>query len=257
MQRARRLASTAVVAVLAVTGLSACRAEPGVAAYVSGSTISEKSVKEIWLDAKGKLDKGVTELRAERERNPDPAQQPIPEVVELKLTQGDVLEAMLGVRLLKDITAERKVQPAGAVDPAQMAAQYGLPADTKYIGLLAEYQGYLNSLVATAKPAELTEAQNRDVYERLTTANGAENPISFEEFKRQVLTPENTAILQRTYGLRADLESSTDKANITVNPRYGPGELPLLPLPTEQGGSVSLVSLPFDTDASSPVADRS
>jgi hypothetical protein len=256
MQRARRLASTAVVAVLAVAGLSACRTEPGIAAYVGSTTISEKTVQDMYADAETKLDAYIDTLRAERQKNPDPSQQPIPDVVDLGLTPGNVVQALVGVQVLKGIAAERKVQPT-ATPAAQVAQQLGLPPETKYVAVFAEYQGYLNALLATATPAQLTEADQREVYKRLTAANGSAEPVTFEQFTSEILTPENTQVLQRSYGLRNDLKAAADKADITFNPRYGVQELPMLPVPTQQGGSVSLVGLPLGGDSTPAVTDLS
>ena len=56
MQRARRLASMVVVASLTVAGLSACRTEPSVAAYVGDSgRVTEKRVQQVWDDAQTAL----------------------------------------------------------------------------------------------------------------------------------------------------------------------------------------------------------
>jgi hypothetical protein len=249
MQRARRLASTAVVAVVAVIGLSACRSAPGVAAYVGSTTISEARVQRIVDDAATKLDKSLDALRAQRKANPDSSQQPIPDVVQLRLTPANVLQALVGVQVLRGIAQDRKVQ-ATAASADSLAESFGLPADAEYIGVLSEYQGYLQALLTSAKPAELTEDQRHQVWERLRSAgNPGDGTMSYEQFVQEVLTSQNLEILQRSYGLRADLLAIAEKADITINPRYGAQELPLLPVPTSQGGSVSLVSLPFGATA--------
>ena len=57
MQRARRLASVAVIATLGVTGLSACRSAPDVAVYFgSASEISVAEVQRVFDDARTKFD---------------------------------------------------------------------------------------------------------------------------------------------------------------------------------------------------------
>jgi hypothetical protein len=249
MQRARRLASTAVVAVLAVSGLSACRNEPGVAAYVGGRTISDQTVQDIHADARRALEVYLDTLRAEREKTPDPNQQPIPDTVELKLTPQNILQALVGVQVLKGVVQDRKLQPT-AVPPEQLAQQFGLPPTAKYMAVLAEYQGYLTALLTAAKPVELTEPDLRAVYGRLRSGSDAgQGAISYEQFTTEILTPENTDVLKRSYGLRNDLKSIAEKADVTFNPRYGASALPLLPVPSDQGGSYSLVDLPFDEGA--------
>ncbi len=254
MQRARRLASTAVVAVLAVSGLSACRSEPGVAAYVGGTTISEARVQQIYDDAETKLAAGLERLRAERAKNPDPTLQPIPDAVQLKLKPENVLQALVGLQVLRGVAQERKVQPT-ETPAAQVAQQLGLPADVEYVTVYAEYQGYLNALLGAAKPVQLTDPQLREVFQRLRSAGDAGDAgLTYEQFTQEILTPQNSQVLQQSYGLRNDLKDAAQKADIKFNPRYGAQELPLLPVPTEQGGSVSLVSLPFGAQADSSPA---
>ena len=258
MQRARRLASTAVVAVMAVTGLSACRSEPGVAAYVGETKIMESKVEALYADAETKLADAVTKARAAQQANPDPNQQPVPDDVKLGLTPGDVLEALVGVEVLSTIAEQRNVQPT-EVPVAQIAQQVGLPPEIEYLAVFAKYQGYLSALSATAKPVELTEAQKRDVYTRLRSAGGSAAEMSYEDFTTTVLTAESTKLLQQSYGLRADLSDAAQKLDATVNPRYGTQELPLLPIPTQLGGTVTLVGLPFGSraDVSPVVVDQS
>ena len=57
MQRARRLASVAVVATLAVSGLAACRSQPDVAVYFGDtSAITVAEVQRIYNDVKSRLE---------------------------------------------------------------------------------------------------------------------------------------------------------------------------------------------------------
>ncbi|HET9516196.1 MAG TPA: hypothetical protein VFO77_00570 [Actinoplanes sp.] len=256
MQRARRLASTAVVAVLAVSGLSACRTDPGVAAYVGSSTISEQTVQEIFADAQAKVDAQLDQARAAQRANPDPAQQPVPDEVKLGLTRANVVQTLVGVRVFKSIAEQRKVQPT-AVQPAQVAEQFGLPPGARYVEAFAEYQGYLNALLDSARSATLTDAEQREVFRRFSSVNGPGDAMTYEQFQNELLTPENRQVLERTYGLRQDLRAATDKADIRVNPRYGVQELPLLPVPTREGGQLSLVGLPVSGDSAPVVTDLS
>ena len=81
MQRARRLASIAVVAVLAVTGLSACRNQPGTAAQFGGTTITQADVDKVYTDAQDKLTKAVDTVRKQQAATPDPSAPPVPVIV--------------------------------------------------------------------------------------------------------------------------------------------------------------------------------
>ena len=61
MQRLRRLVPLAMVAVLGVAGLTGCRSNPTVAAYIGGQQVGQKSVNSM-VD---ELSKAVDALPAE------------------------------------------------------------------------------------------------------------------------------------------------------------------------------------------------
>jgi hypothetical protein len=244
MQRARRLASTAVVAVLAVSGLSACRAEPDVAAYIGRTTITQARVEGVYADAERKLAIAVEQVRAQQSAAPDPNAQPVPEKVELQIKRKDVLEALIGAGVLRDIAKARNVQPT-EIPAAQVAQSVGLPEDAEYVKIYSEYRSYLAALSAVAKPIDVTEADMRQVYDRFRAGGGlGETPVPFEEFSTN-LTAEDKQVLQKSIGLRNELKADVEKLDTTINPRYGVRELPLLPVSTQSGASVVLVGLPF------------
>jgi hypothetical protein len=220
MQRARRLASTAVVAVLAVTGLSACRNQPGTAAQFGGTTITQDDVDKVYTDAQDKLAKAVEAVRQQQAAAPDPSAQPVPDKVELSITRKDVLTAMIGSQVLRGIAQARNLKPTD-IPTASVAQQFSLPQDATYITLYSEYRGYLAALLAAAKPVELTPAELRTVYDRFKAAGGlGEQPVEFEAFASQ-LGPEDSQVVSQTLGLRNDLKAEVAKLHATVYPRYG------------------------------------
>ena len=246
MQRARRLASTAVVAVLAVSGLSACRNEPDVAAYIGKTTISESRVDAIYDDAKTKLARSVAQVGAEQSADPAAAAQ------EPKLTIGkaDVVTTLVGLDVLRRI-AEQQNLKATALPPEQLAQSVNLPADTEYVKVYGEYRGYLDAFAQKVQPAQPTEADLRDVYNRLNAGGATGEGGTFEQFASS-LSEQDAQVLQQNIGLRNALNAEVQKLNTTVNPRYGTPELPLVSFRNADGRALPLVVLSFVAATASP-----
>lgn len=257
MQRARRLASTAVIAALAVAGLGACRAEPGVAAYVGNDRITEERVNAVYDDARAKLDGAVEQLRRQQGADPSASQQPVPETVDMPIKRTDVVTTLVGRDVLKALAAERKVQ-ATPLSPDELVQSIGLPADTLYAAAFGEFRGYLDALAQTVKPAQVTEADLRDVFNRLSRAGGLPPGATFQSFSAD-LGPEDRQTLAQNIGLRNELFTHVQKLDATINPRYGTAELALVSFRSQQGQPVPLVVLPFDAASgeTGPVRDVS
>ena len=113
MQRARRLASVAVVASLAVAGLSACRSEPSVAAYAGGAKITEERVQDVWDDAR--------EAFAAAPAPAADAAQAAPAT--LSVTRADVVRILLSVKVLAEVAKRESLSlPADLSVPDYAAA---------------------------------------------------------------------------------------------------------------------------------------
>ncbi|HCT81584.1 MAG TPA: hypothetical protein DGT23_34420, partial [Micromonosporaceae bacterium] len=83
------------VGALAVAGLAGCRSEPGVAAYVGDTTITEDRVTQVYDDAQAKLDEAVRRRADEQAAAAgQPAPTALPEV-KLPITRKDVLSALV------------------------------------------------------------------------------------------------------------------------------------------------------------------
>jgi hypothetical protein len=257
MQRARRLASTAVVAVLGVGALSACRAEPDVAAYVGVDKITEAQVNAVYSDAEKKLATAVEQVRAQQKAAPDPSAQPVPDKVELQFTRQDVLTTLVGVDVFKQLAQQRNVQLADQ-PAAQVAQAVGLPQDAQYVALYGQYRGYIDAFTKAAKPATVTEADLRDVYDRLKAGGGlGSEGGSFEDFSKG-LSAENQKLIKDNVSVRNDLTPDLNKIETKVNPRYGALEIGLVNFRSEAGKTLPLVLLSLVKSGASPaVVDRS
>jgi len=246
MQRARRLASTAVVAVLAVSGLSACRSEPGVAAYLGdGRTITEERVAGIYNEALDDLTKARKQLPQQEAAGASAA---AAAPVQVPFKQKDVLNALLTVEVLERAAAAKGVQPANepTVDQISQAANIG--PSWEYTKLYARTFQLRAALLPKAAPAELTDADLRPVYDRLR-AGSTGDATPYDQFKSQ-LSAANKQALQQSLGLRNELAKIVADDDVKLNPRFGGQQLVLL---SAQAGNaeVPLVELSFAGAAAS------
>jgi hypothetical protein len=256
MQHARRLASTAVVAVLAVSGLSACRAEPDVAAYLGdGKTISQERVEGVYDQARDELT-DAREQAQQQQAGKGASAQPVPPV-QVPFKQKDVLNALLTVQLLEQAAAAHGVQPAAEPSVDQVAQGSSFSPKWEYTKLYARTFQLRAALLPKVTPAPLTDADLRPVYERLLAGSGGQS-TPYDQFKSQ-LSDANKQALQQSIGLRNELSKIVEDNDVKLNPRYGDQQLVLL---SAQAGNadVPLVELsfagadasraPFVTDAS-------
>jgi len=240
MQRARRLASTAVVAVLAIGGLSACRSEPDVAAYLGdGKTIAEDRVEAIYNEARFELTKSRKQIQ--QQNAPGASASALPPV-EVPFKQKDVLNALLSVDVLEQAAAATGVQAASEPTVEQIAQASSYSPNWLYTKLYARTYQLRSALLPKVTPAPLTDADLRPVYERLV-AGGAGEAASYEQFKSQ-LSDQNKQALQQSIGLRNQLAKIIEDDAIKTNPRYGDQQLVLLSAQLDSG-NVPLVEVPF------------
>jgi hypothetical protein len=240
MQRARRLASTAVVAVLAVAGLSACRAEPGVAAYLgAGKTITDQQVERIYNQARDQLTASREQIQQQDTTGASAAAVP---PVEVPFKQKDVLNALLTVEVLEQAAAAKGVQAATEPSLDQIAQGTNYSPNWEYTQLYAKTFQLRAALLPKVTPAPLTDEDLRPVYQRLL-AGGAGESTPYEQFKAQ-LSDENKQALQQSLGLRNDLAKIVSDGDVKLNPRYGDQQLVLL---SAQAGNadVPLVQVAF------------
>jgi hypothetical protein len=246
MQCARRLASTAVVALLAVAGLSACRAEPDVAAYLGdGQKITEEQVNQVYDQARNELTAAREQVQ---QQNTAGASAAPPAPVELPFKQKDVLNALLTIDVLEQAAAAKGVQAAAEPTVEQIAQGSSYSPTWDYTKLYARTFQLRAALLPKVTPAPLTDADLRPVYDRLL-AGGAGDSTPYEQFKSQ-LSDQNKQALQQTIGLRNELAEIVADGDVKLNPRYGDQQLVLL---SAQAGNadVPLVEVSFAGDGSS------
>lgn len=249
MQRARRLASVAVIATLAVAGLSACRSAPDVAVYYgSAPEITMAEVEAVYQDARSKLNAAQDEAVA-RQGASEPVTPP-----SLPITGPDVVSAMVSRDIAVRVAQQRNVSLPADLPLDEVAQSVGLPADAQYVRIYAESRVLFNQLMQSAKPTQAGDAELREVFE-VFQATGAMQPgLTFEQFKGSV-SPQAIETLGRATTVSADVQAQLDQLKVLVNPRF---ESATIAIYSEQGPDnkpLPLVSVPLADTETAPVSD--
>ncbi|HET6478607.1 MAG TPA: hypothetical protein VFG35_01005 [Actinoplanes sp.] len=249
MQRARRFGSIAVIASLTVVGLSACRSEPSVAAYVGDtSRITEERVQEVWDDA-------FTALQGQAAEQPAASAA----AVTLPITRSDIVRTLVGNDVLSEVAKRQSVTLPADVPLGDYATQLRLPQAAQYVRLYAESDTLIRALrtkVQTSAPAP-SDADLREVFDVLVSAQEVPAGTPFEQFKTQ-LPAENLQLVKTAAAVRNEVAEVTDKMRITVNPRYQPLGIPVLEFQTQNGALRPLINVPLGaTTNGDPVTDVS
>ncbi|GAA2621198.1 hypothetical protein [Paractinoplanes durhamensis] len=236
MQRARRLASVAVVASLAVTGLSACRSAPSVAAYLGDTRLTESRVQDVWDEAQAAVTKAAAGKAAT-----------------MSITRADVVRTLVSADVLTQVAKQESVTLPADLTLDDYATSLHIPATTEFVRLYAEADTYVRLLRQGIKDAPAaSDADLREIFETLTTAGQVQEGMSFEQFKSS-LPDSNKQLVQTASAVRQEIAKITDSMDITVNPRYQPLGIPVLQFQTQNGDVRPLVMVPLGADESAPV----
>jgi hypothetical protein len=248
MSRARRLASAVVAASLAVGGLSACRTESSVAAYLGDTEkISEEQVQEIWDDGHDRLTEQARAQAAEAEEAQRAKEQqlkdkgekvtPAPTItappVQMPFSRVDVVHALVTRDLYDRVADQRGVtMPAGlAVD--DIAAEQKLPVGTDYarikVEILVLHSLLLRSLGTGGTPAD---DDLKSIYDQLVEVGGVQPGQDFAAWKT-ALPAEDQQLVAGVAKVRDQIQAVATDLDITVNPRYAPFQVSVLRIDTE------------------------
>jgi hypothetical protein len=246
MQRARRLASVAVVASLAVTGLSACRNSPDTAAYIgtgsAATKVSQGQVDDIFDDAQAKAIAGGTAADGSQQKP-------------TKVSKQQIVSALVGLGVLRKYAADNDIKPVAL--PADKVAQaMFLSDDAKFVPIYSEFEGYIEALATKVPQVQVTEADVRDVYNRFKAGGSLPPTTTFESFAGG-LGQQDQQVLSQRISVSKALQPVAAKLDIEVNPRYSPS-FSLLDVPSAAGTPVALVAVPVgNADSTVPVTDLS
>lgn len=204
--RLHRLRSVALVvasALLLAGGFTACRADPAVAAYVDETRITETEMDQATA--------GIREVLAEG------APQSSPEQINQQLEL--VRESALTLRIVTELAtsyARQQGTEIPAADPAAVASRVGLAPDHPFVAVVAQYDAAVGALRQGLAPVAPSEADQRQLYDRLIQAGLPPQPF---EVVAQQLTVDSVGAVVAERDLIRELAAD---AQIQVNPRYRP-----------------------------------
>ncbi|MFV2008955.1 MULTISPECIES: hypothetical protein [unclassified Micromonospora] len=226
MQRVRRLASITVIALVGVAVLSACRSQPGVAAYVGDEQYTEEQVTSLIDDMADQLGEQAGQQGAP----------PLP-------TRQQVVSALV----LADVCAQLDV-PSGAqpVSPEQL----GLPPASEYGQTASQAWNCIVGLQAGGQ-VQPTQEELFDLVEKGRAAGVIPDEVTDEEAAGQL----DGEQLRSSLAARDALADAVAGQDVTVNPRYRPLEFPVLSFQAPQGNVVA-VGIPLGGGDSGTVSER-
>jgi hypothetical protein len=254
MQRARRLASVAVVATLAVTGLAACRSAPDVAVYTGRSaTVTVAEVQRIWDDARDKLTAARDEAAANGEQAGASAAASAP--VEVPFDAPDVVSTLVSHDVVTRLARAQNVTLPADLPLDRAGQSIGLPGDAEYTRLYTETRLLFDQLMQKATPAQTSDADLRAVFKVFEETPGAMPAgTTYEQFQQQV-PQEALQTLGRAVTVRDQVQQQLDQLDIRVNPRYDSAEISVYAEPGPNNETLSLVSVPLAGTDTAPVTD--
>jgi hypothetical protein len=220
MQRARRAALGAALALLGALAMTGCRSEPSVAAYVGSVAYTHADVDRIVNPATARE---------------NPAVSVSPQwVVRLIVTRD----------LAKKLAAEKKL----TVETPDLSPLLNMPATDEYAKLWSEVVALENALGESAPPATITDEDLVRFY-HAGVAAGFFRPDVPMGVLRGSAGPE----LAPLFGLRKMFADAAVKHHVSVNPRFAPLAMPLLV--RGNGGRLFQLVVPFPPDSSTGVRD--
>jgi|tagenome__1003787_1003787.scaffolds.fasta_scaffold20917552_2 hypothetical protein len=253
MQRARRLASVAVTAALAVSGLTACRSQPDVAAYLADGNISLKRVQDVYNDAR---DKQAAADAAGQNSAPAPSPAGTAAPAKLPLTGDNVLETLVSHQVLMTLAQRHNVRIPSPLPLKEYAQLLHLPPDAEYVKLYVEVEGLQFALNQGGQGGPLTDADVRDVFERAKAQNLVDPASTPQQFAAG-LSAGGKKVLGTAIAVRNEVRTEIGRQGLRLNPRYHPFDIPVLTERDQQTGAAQiLVAQPVgDNNASAPVTD--
>jgi hypothetical protein len=224
MQRARRAALCAVLALLGSFALAGCRTEPSVAVYVGDTRYTQAEVDRIVAAANSAKNAVLTA---------DPQW-----VVRLIVTRD----------LAKQLAAEKgvKVEP-GQVDA--LSQRWSSFANSEYARLWAEVMVREFALQETVTPAPVSDDDMLRFYRSGVSAGLFGPGLALEDLREQLNGPRFAVLI----GLRRLIADAVVSHHVSINPRFTPLALPILQ--QSPSGRLYQVAVPFEADTTTGVHD--
>jgi len=197
MPRTRRSVLLAVVALTATVALSACgRAQPGTAAYVGGSRITEDRVESLFQEAQR------TDVR-----------------IRSVVTRGTLVSWLVMTDLGRRAAAKQGTA-VPAPDYAGAATTLGLPPASELVHVYGDWFTTMNALFEAAAPtSNPTETDLRAIILGLQRNGNVPPGTPFEEVAPSLRR--NPSVL-KVVTVRNALADSAKERKVVINPRYRP-----------------------------------
>ena len=227
--RLRRFVLFAVLAVAATVGLAGCQTQPGTAAYVGDTRITDDQI-----------DQAVARIQADVDKA-EPGR---------TVPTGTLRTIVVGQTLFNEVAGQYASEhgiKVGPINYDEAGASIGLPADDPYVHLSADMDAYRTALLAKVTPRAPTEDEIRGVYDKVSAAVGRENVGDYNTVRPQIAA---LTTLAPALGLKAELTDAAKRYGVGVNPRYQPVTVPLLSIGTNP--QVDIVTMDLGAPPGSP-----
>ncbi|GIF12414.1 hypothetical protein FHX34_10449 [Actinoplanes teichomyceticus] len=249
-----------VVASLALAGLSACRSEPAVAAYVGDTRITEKRVQDIWDDARAAFTRNPAASAPATDPETGALNAPASgtDPAALPITRADIVNVLVSRELLNRVAARHNVTVPADLAYDQIAGKLRLPENAEYVRLYTQYIALLSVVEQSVqRPAPLTDDDLRDIYQRFGANGALDAGTTFESF-RSTLPEQAVQQLQAAVTVRTEVREIAEPLDVTINPRYQPLEIGLYGIQNSQVSPIyQLVAAELGDESAVPVTDVS
>lgn len=223
-----RSLAAATLAAVAVLGLAGCRVEPGAAAFIGNTRITDEQVDKI----------NDEQVDIARGRGQEVSTQAIAANRQLLIERLTLAEVARRIVTEKGIAVTR-------VSATDVAYQNGRPQPSDIDRYVADTQPYLEALRAAVTPTALTDAEKKELTQNLVRL-GADPSVAARFFGE----PD----LQRAMAFRKALRDGLDKYRVEVSPRYSEVAYPIWSV-TSGGQQVDVMFLQLG-NSDTAVEDR-
>jgi hypothetical protein len=264
----RRLIAVAAIGLVAVGVLAGCRSEPGTAAFVGGTRITDQQVK-------AQLDSLTADLQRSQQQgvasqSPDQSAPAFDRQVALKTYCGgeascrtSVLEQLVAIDVIKRYLADHKSDTRFSTDGdpvgdaqkaiAQAAATNKVAPSDLYLNSVLQFQAYEKQLASNLTPVTPTQADLMAIYQQVKDAGLT--TASFADVKAQIAQLQG---LGQGLAVKKLLAGAGQTYNVSVNPRYVPTQvagltnsgfqLPTVQVTDQQGRAYTIVGVRLGTN---------
>ena len=235
----RRLIAVAAIGLVAVGVLAGCRSEPGTAAFIAGTRITDQQIND-----------GVKTIS-------------IPNVGPGPVRQTYVADLAF-IALAEHYAKDHQIDlPAVTNDELSQEAQsVGIPAGeattNPVVRALTQSAKDLSTLIDKATPAKPTEAQLMEIYNRAKAAG-----LTTDTYAQDRATIAQIQGLGQAVAVQNEMAKATSTYGLEISPRYLPTpvsgkadnglEIPVLQLQNQQTGApTTVLGIPLGGPGASP-----